>query len=425
MTKPPRILDLALILLVTAALYLWLGQETFYKVDGRQMVLRLAGGYTRHEQHLLYLPLLNAFFGLLAPLGLSPYRVALLWSALGTVAGLAILWPAWRLLGLDRRAASGTTLLIASCPAVVFFATVVELHGTFFAFACLATLLALRHAVQPSWTRAILLGAGIGLAYHAHATGVLLPALLFPWILVLSRERRAPRPPWKESLREDGPKLLLAAALLALLIALQPALAGWLGLATDPARAGQMLFQGTDAYRSEKSFRFLAGTLWNEWLRPCFPLAVLAVPALFVAARRPLALALHLGLTVYLAATCWVLGSDVERGAYLLPLVVPAALLCAASCRRSGWLALALAVSLCLSVLEVRLVDADPRERERWIDGIETVIGRRSAYLIVGSLEEIDALLIERSDVPFFSPFDWTLLPPTRSESTLRSSTSS
>src|SRR5690606_40374572 len=70
-----------------------------------------------------------------APLGASLYDAGVLASALGTAVGIACAVLASRILGLTRGGAFAVAGLMLSVPALLFFATVVELHGVFLAFA--------------------------------------------------------------------------------------------------------------------------------------------------------------------------------------------------------------------------------------------------------------------------------------------------
>ena len=79
----------------------------------------------------------------------------------------------------------------------MFFATIVEVHGSFVPFAALGVYALVRLVQRPGDGLAVIAGLAIGVAYLAHPTGVLLIAQL-PLVAMLVRrgsesEADAPR----------------------------------------------------------------------------------------------------------------------------------------------------------------------------------------------------------------------------------------
>jgi len=152
-------------------LYAALRQQTLYSVDAHGFLLvTLKGGIDMSPTHFSYMPLLAACRELAAVTGSSLATIATLLSAFGTAVGVAFVHAANRRLGLSRAAALWTTAFVALTPAIVFFATVVEMHGQHFGL-CGATFLATAaFAERPNVRAGIWLGLATGLGYAGHAT---------------------------------------------------------------------------------------------------------------------------------------------------------------------------------------------------------------------------------------------------------------
>ena len=114
---------------------------------------------------------------LLAPFGVSPFVAGGVLSAVATAIGAGLTHAASRVLGLNRADALLVAALTACTPAVMFYASVVELHGVFYAFAALGALRASHLIATPTVANAVLLGLATALAYCFHSTGHLLPLL--------------------------------------------------------------------------------------------------------------------------------------------------------------------------------------------------------------------------------------------------------
>jgi hypothetical protein len=385
----------AAIFLLAFVAYAALGQDALYRDDGFLLLGRLAERSCSHTSHEAFLPQLVAFGDLLAPLRLPPHRVATLFSALGTAAGVALTDRAMRLL---EPAGSGrpllATALVASAPAVVFFATVVEYHGWFFAFAQLAFLAAAWLARRPGVARGVVLGTCTAGATLVHSSGALLPALLLPCVLALSRSGGPRTPRLRSVLAAAGVHLALVPLGIAVLRALH------IGRAPDPAPVLWM----------RARIDGLPAAVWHEWL---LPFALVSVGSLAGLARRPtrrLAGATWTGVAVYAAFAACLLGGLRERGAYLLPLAAPAALTCArAMPRAAGWIMVACAAAA--AVAQVRVHDGAAAEYARFARGLEDAAAGRPAVALVVARTERAACATLPLAVPCADLGAWVHVP--------------
>ena len=176
------------VLLSAMVLFLSLGQGTL-SGDGPGILLELqqdrAFGNTVNYLHG---PILLALSWLISP-DFSLYQAGILESSIGAALGvLCVYLASQRLLG-DWRRAAWIAALVATCPGVLFHATVVELHGLFFAFFGLVALGLANMVLQPTNANAVKLGLLMGLAALAHAAAHLLPAVVLVLYPVLAHER--------------------------------------------------------------------------------------------------------------------------------------------------------------------------------------------------------------------------------------------
>lgn len=334
----PPLRDGAALALGAFVVYALVGQSRFYLFDAETFYMLVARGQLEHPNHPLYLPINWAVAGMLEPLGVSLFRAMTIASALGTAVWVLLAHHAAATMGLDRGRAGGVALLCATAPSIVFFATVIEVHGVFLAFAGLAWWLLARAARKPSAVRVFALGLGTGLAATAHATGHLLTLATG---LVLLAEVPALR----------APKALVRAALAG-------ALGHVLARVAAGALAGAGDLQHTLDYVATSADRFALSkakwTVWNEWLWPFAPLSVVALSGLAARRTRPLALAVCAALVPYLLVAALMLGDAiVEHGAYLQPLAFPAAVVAARLLSGRAVLACA-ALGLALGVVSVK-----------------------------------------------------------------------
>ncbi|MBK8977748.1 MAG: hypothetical protein IPM29_17715 [Planctomycetes bacterium] len=356
-----------------------LGQSTFHANDGPGFVYFLARDQLAHWLHFLYLPLLGACRDALAPLGIGAYRAAVLASTIGTALALLLVHAAARHGGMSRSRATLATCAAATCPGISFFATVVEVHGVFLAFAAL-TLVALAHWWRtPSLPRATLVGALSAVAVSVHASGHLLALLL----AALAVARLAPTS-WRRA-TGHGAVVLAAHAVLAM------GLAAWL----RPPSAG--LGSQADfvaSFRRSLTLADVPGTVWNEWLRAAGLVSVAWLTAARSRALRPVAAALAVALVAGLAISTLLIvdpALNSERGAYLLPLMLVAALLAARSLPRAALL-VTVVTGAALSWHDIRAHDTwavTPAAR-----ALGTIASELDAYVICIDNDEQRSLIL-------------------------------
>ena len=256
--------------------YLTLGQSVFYKGDGPWIVKRLIDGSTDYPHHKLYMPMLVAFGDLVAPLGMTPYRTGVVFSAVGSALGVCLAHVAFRWLVPGR--AWLATLLLGLCPAVLLFATVVEFHGVLLGFAGIAFLLAAHLAIKPGWIVAVALGIATSVAAGVHSSGLVLPGVLLPWFLA----RR-----WHIGTRQHD--LLLCGIAGALHL-------GGAFLLAKPDQATHVLETG---FSHPQGIEHLPGILHVEWLTAFFPLSIVVFAAAFRRGLRLQLLAFVIGMAPY------------------------------------------------------------------------------------------------------------------------------
>lgn len=385
----PHWRDRALLCLAFLALYAALGQHTFYKTDGIGLVhFARSGPVWGSVHHPLYEPLLHELDRLLEPLGASPYRSALAFSALGSALGVALAHAGFLRLGLARGSAALAAALAGLAPAVFFFATVVEYHGPFFGTAGLAFWCMARAAQRPSPARALALALATYFAASLHATGHLLPSLTCAWLLALG----FPSLRWRALVAP----CIAGAAHVALLFGV-PALTRALGNAASPdAQAAFFTMQEFAPLDLPLGFA-------REWLLAFAPLSLV----LFWRPREP-ALRLEwyalLAACVPYALLSWSLNTGhnpSECGAYWLPLALPAARLAVAQLPRAAAVALVL-VCAGTGLWQIARHD-EPAAQRAWIAGFDAARAGRPALPWIGHSSEAAALLIERPDQEYLA----------------------
>lgn len=413
----PRLTPLAEALLVALSvflLYLLFGQNAYYRIDGQVTLFRIARGTAPHPNHLLFDPLARGFCWLLDPLGISTYRMLVVFAAWMTSLALIPVHFSCRLLGLSRARTVLAMLLVGMAPSPFFYATVVEFHGVFLPFASLAFLAATAFGLRSTLLGALGLGFLSGLAYCVHASGNILPGMLLPWAIALAR--RGPHPSsWKRTLWLSGAAALSHGAFMLLLPAsmrfagLLPEPPDVSGFQASPSTAGisewlgwlpgvDYLLYHFDTLRAEQLFS-LPNTLLFEYLLPFLPASVLA----FVAARRRegrvLAAGLLVALVPYLAGSFLLMRQENEFGAYSLPVLLPAAVIAAWAVPPRVLLAGVL-VGLLVGAGRVKSHDRYPFG-DRFARGLWEVSRGRPLCLITGNRDETHAALMhqQRPDV--------------------------
>ncbi len=385
--------------------YATLGQTALYLDDGFRLIGGLVARDLRHTSHELYLPQLVAFGDLLAPLGLPPHRVITLLSAFGSAAGVALFHRALRWLEPDRAGLQVlATALVATTPAVVFFATVVEYHGFFFGFAQLAFLATVALVRHPSAWRAGLLGVACSLATLVHSTGVLLPVILLPVFVV---ECKAP-------LRR---KVLHAA--LGLVIHLAGVFLGVLLLRNLGVGVAHEMPPLNRSWLSAQ-WPGIPRALWREWSLPYAPVCVGLLLSMRHHATRRLGLWVGVAVLLYVVATGLVLGPTLwERGAYLGPLVGPAAVLTVRAVPRA-WCGLLVALGAVGALAQVIAHDAASTDYVRFVSGVYRAAGDKSPRVLIAARSERAAVIVLDVVPNYIYVGDHVALPPPEFEFNLR-----
>jgi hypothetical protein len=180
--KPSHV-DVALgaALALGIGLVAWAFRQEGYWSDGRSLVEMVdAGAWNYHN--LLYLPVAHLVAGSLGPLGIGTRGALEILSAGATGLAVALTYAAARVLGIGRVAASSGALVLATAPAVWFYATCVEVHplqltaaaGVLLAFVCLAKRGVLGASALPiSLAFCLLLGTHVTAALCAPALAFL------------------------------------------------------------------------------------------------------------------------------------------------------------------------------------------------------------------------------------------------------------
>jgi len=376
--------DTLLVTGISLGLYLLLGQDRFYKEDGPLLVLRLQRGELLHYAHFLYLPIVRAFELVLAPLGLGTYRVAVVASAVCTTLGLMATHRAMLRFGIERRDALLAAALVGTSPGIVFFATVVEIHGVFFAFCGLAWYCAARLDQAPGAGRACLLGGSTALAAFVHAFGNLLPACVLP--LIFARRKHA----------SLGLIRLLAVAGVVHLAAIVtlPMLARASGIPLPASNwLGQIRLYTGDTLLSELAL--LPSVVWAEWLVPFLPLSLLWIASIN---RARLVCGFLVGLGLYVLATWFLVRHAPEQGAYLAPIAVSAALLTVGHGYRRTLLA-CVVLGLALSVTSVRRHDTPTAGH--YAADLQAATEIDKSFYILGTKQDLNPLIAADVSIEF------------------------
>lgn len=325
---------------VAFAVYVLFRQEALHGTDWRWLVLWLEDPGAVHPQHPGYLPIARAVRWLLQPLGLDVYSALCVYSALGGSLAVAAVHQASFALQGDRAFARAAALLVMWVPALFHFGTVVELHAPFAGVMGLAVLSAVYHARSGSPAAAVCTGALTGAAALMHATGQLLvPAVGFAvWWAGRSRGF------WRGL---NGALMFAVTHALAfggvfaamrMMGHLPASVAGFAAVPDDPAAPNNPLDYLARWWRDVDLAGQLPPTVLVEWLLPYAPLSLLAFAAFRVRPLRVWAAGFTVAVVAYLLVTVALVHAVTdERGAYLLPLAVPAAWLSLLALPRRVW----------------------------------------------------------------------------------------
>ncbi len=369
-----------LLLALAALVTFWLlRQRALHGLDVPDFINWLQIGKANHHIHYLFMPLMDALHRGLRGFGWTPHQTLLLASCLGGALAVFGLHRAGAALGMRRADAAMAAALAATTPAVVFFATVAEIHAVFYAFFGLACWQWARTHVRPSVVGACMVGACTALAAAVHATGHLLVVLL-PMLTVGLRARPGAR--W----------LRLAATFLLAHAACSLCLDAWLRRDTVDVRHEGMLGFVLQCIAQLPLGWNIVGDLWREWLWPFLPLSVVPIIAVFARATRRCAWAFWSAALAFLAMTVILLfGKLVERGAYHLPLAWPAALLLLALAPRALQVS-ALVFGSALSVYAVFEHD-HPHENPRLIADLAAASQQQRLFVLCADQAEYEPLL--------------------------------
>ncbi|MEM7203958.1 MAG: hypothetical protein AAF628_27100 [Planctomycetota bacterium] len=380
--------------LIALVAYVLLGRQELHGIDGHGFALQLRAGEV-HRFHYLYLPLCRPVWHLFSACGLDPLSALRFCSSLGAALSLLIFYWVVRTQQGLRRHALPATIYVGGCPAFFYFASVPEVHAVFlpFAAASVAAFVTLRARCM---IRGVVVGILTGLASSVHTSGHLLPATFPIWsCLGTSVGRRA------------TPTFLATCALVqittwaSLAVLLAPDSYSALSPFHFAAHRGSLFARANPA-------GFALSTAWYEWVRPFFPLSILAVLAL----RHIRAVfRLHVAVALYLATALLLLGGAREFGAYLLPLACPAALV--ASRLLSARKSLTCSIAVAATTATLLTMGDDPRQR----DGLAAAIAQENAnepmFLIYGTRSELDSLAAGAVFLPGLSVADLHRVPPT------------
>jgi hypothetical protein len=335
---------------------------------------------TEFERHVLYLPTVGALHAVLRPLDVSLYQAALLASQLGAGVSVALIHLAARAYGFGRQAAWFITAAWAACPAILFFATVVELHGPFLTPVALAWLAGAALLRRPGVTAAVALGLATTLATAMHSSGALLPVPVLGAVVLDAWPARSPA-----ALRR---RLWLAA------------LAGVIHVVLVLACTGgsqQFRFVHSMAPVSAAIEGHLLAVLVWEWLWPFVPFSIAFGVGVCRASWRRLTLVVVLALPLYLAPTYMILGVWREFGAYSIPLLFPAAAITVAIL---PWPLSVGAVAAAMLVATAHVIDHDRPERpHRYAAGVRAIAAGAPVHLLAGDDHDVEAHFVALPDL--------------------------
>ena len=387
-------------LLAAGVAYLSLGQRSFYGVDGWMLARRVIAGDIRSEMHLLYKPLAALAVAVGEGVGLTAYESMVVLSGVGSAIGVAAIHAALRTLGASRRDALLGTAVAAAMPGVVFYATVIERHGPFFAFAGLCALAAARLTQRCTGLLAFVFGLACALAYAAHSTGVLMLAGFLPLAAALAREHE-PALRWSSFIRPAVFAALTTAA--GMFIARRIGIA--LGTVQHEGDNFAFFLQHAAVHVTQPAA--LPACLWNEILTAFAPMSLLWLVAFSTRSRWPVGAAVAVAIALYFLFSFLILGSFDERGAYALPLAWPFAVV-AWRFLRTPFTLLVVVASALLAVGEVRSHDDRPLAARA--AGMYEAAGERQPYLLAMAPEDFELLFLyqpaARAPAGFFDAFD-------------------
>lgn len=372
-----RRLEPALFGVAALALYVALAADTFYKVDGIDIV-RLLGDNGEHPWHPGYLPALAAFRWLLELVGLSPTLLQLgAWfAAVGAAIGVGFARAGMARLGLAPAVARFATVAFALSPGLLTFGTVVEFHGPMLGPLGLAFWWTTVQIRQASWWGMIVLGALCHLPFLLHGQQL----LAVVWLLAFFVMKRG----------ISLPSILCAAvaggvhgALLLGLPQLFPAFYGhWADLGAGMAAEASI--------GRPQSLDYTPRIFWQEWLLPQLPLSLFAFMAVAVPRLRAEFAAFLIGFAPFLYVSVRQLVFEPEFGAYMVPMLLPAAMLTAQRFGGRWWAWPVLAIGLYQWFAGPLEHLAMQRHRDdAFASDVAHVRGPKQPFVLVGSHREL------------------------------------
>jgi hypothetical protein len=364
----------SLLALAAFVVFAALPQRTFHGFDTDYYAALLAAGeFEPVRTHVAYLPICAAVHAALRPFGTGAVDAMLVASALGSAAGVWFLHRAGLRL-VRERAAAWLPIAVAVTPACFYFATAAEVHGVFAAGSGGAWLAFARWRDSGSMRAAAVLGAVCGLAASIHTAGHLLSPM-FVAVAVLQRVQ---------------PPRALAGAVAA--IAAGHALAAiavlWL-VGTGASAHGGAAVGMVTTWSASADLSLAGEALWREGIAPYLPWSALAFVGLFVRTSRPWALAWLAAFALHAPLACLFLAREGaafhERGAYLLPVAVPAVLAAGLLLpRRWPWAAVAASAVLAIAITAPRW---PARYDERFVEAVARLREERDVAFVVGPAE--------------------------------------
>ncbi|MEZ5962759.1 MAG: hypothetical protein R3F56_02825 [Planctomycetota bacterium] len=343
---------------VSLAVYLVLRQRSFYGADGFFLEHSLRADSFTNTSHEAFLPLLHAFAAAVAWTGIPAHAVLTSLSALGTAMGVILTLRTVHLVVGDRARATAAAALVAATPAVLFFATAVEYHGCFFAFAQLALLAAAAFAKRPSRARAVALGLAMAVATSVHTSGWFLPLVLVPF--VAAQVGRGGVASAAAALRASRRGCVVALAVFVLAELTVTWGARRAGIGVPPPFGIDYVWSHLGSVAVPRLLQ-VPRTLLFEWVLPFAPLSLVALLLVRSTTAATTARAALLGVVLYCVPAAEILAGEIwERGAYLLPCVGPVAVAAAQALRARTLLLLALfggAFGVAQVVFQERLTD--------------------------------------------------------------------
>lgn len=380
------------------ALYLMLRQRSFYAEDGFFIQNCLQGGVWQNTSHEAFLPILHLFAKAVAWARLDPHRVITTLSALGGALGVTWTYLGTRRLMTDPLRPAAAAAVVATTPAVVFFATAVEYHGSFFAFSQLAFWVGVGYRQRPSRRRGLELGLAMAGAALVHSSGWFLPLLLVPGLLIGVRRRP----------RASTVLLPIVVFALATFGAIWLARAAGIGVVPPFGLAFVADHIATIALRLLQ----VPVTFVHEWLLPLLPLSVLALLGLFLRPVRAAAAVAVLGGIAYAVPAALILAGDLrEYGAYMLPCVGPLAVV-GAKALRPGLLCVLAVVGGTIGVLQVRQQEQLVGAYEDVVRGAVAAGAGSKPLLLVAERVERGACVTFAGAVDYVSLGAWVVQDP-------------